>query len=66
MNNFLEEAKLAKHKVLTGKSALVVQKDGRRIQYNPANLTELERYIETLEAEASGKTFRRGPARVSF
>lgn len=66
MNNYLEELKLARLKLLSGKSALVVQKDGRRIQYNPTNLADLERYIGTLEAEASGKTFRQGPARVSF
>ncbi len=66
MSNFLEEAKLARHKLLTGKSAEVIQKDGRRVQYTPANLSDLERYIATLEGEADGKTFRRGPARVQF
>ena len=64
--NLLEEARLTRHKVMTGKSAEVIQKDGRKVQYTPASLPDLERYIATLEGEVSGKTFRRGPAGVRF
>lgn len=64
--NLLDEARLARHKLMTGKSAEVVQKDGRKVQYTPASLPDLERYIATLEGETTGRSFRRGPAGVSF
>lgn len=64
--SYLEEARQVRHQLMIGKSVSVVQKDGRRIQYTPANLPELERYIEALESASAGKSFRRGPARVRF
>jgi len=55
----LEEAKAALHKLMIGQSVKVLQKDGRRIEYTPAQKTELQLYIRSLESNG-----RRGPAGI--
>ncbi|MET4696956.1 phage head-tail joining protein [Endozoicomonas lisbonensis] len=62
----LQEARDALHKLILGKAVSVIQKDGRKVDYTPANRADLEDYIKLLEAETSGQRFRRGPARVIF
>jgi hypothetical protein len=45
---FLAAAKQALQKVILGQSVRVIQKDGRRIEYTPAMIPDLERYIRSL------------------
>ena len=59
--NLLENLKLALSKVVTGTSVRVIQKDGRRVEYNPANETSLRSEIKSLESKL-GLGGRRGPA----
>ncbi|MEG9862945.1 MAG: gpW family head-tail joining protein [Flavobacteriales bacterium] len=66
MDEFIKEARDARHKLVLGKSALVVQRDGRRVQYTPASLPSLDRYIAKLESEAGNKKFTRHATRVQF
>lgn len=54
----LAEAKDALHKLNLGKAVRVIQKDGRRIEYTPADRRSLEIYIQSLEGT------RRGPAGI--
>lgn len=55
----LDQARNARHQIITGTKAVKVQKDGRSVEYNQANLYQLERYIQQLEAELEGGSVRR-------
>ena len=59
----LDEARAALHSLITGKRAVKVQKDGRMVEYTPANRRDLEQYTNQLEIEL-GQSNRRRPARV--
>ncbi|MDL1992975.1 gpW family head-tail joining protein [Vibrio parahaemolyticus] len=59
----LEQLRLAYQNLLIGKSARVIQKDGRRVEYSPADKQSLLNEIQRLESSA-GQSRRRGPAGV--
>ncbi|PPC77929.1 phage tail protein [Pokkaliibacter plantistimulans] len=59
----LIEARDALHKLRTGRQAVRVQKDGRLVEYAPADRKDLEKYVQQLEQELSGGRGRR-PAGV--
>lgn len=59
----LEQLRLAYQNLLMGKSARVIQKDGRRVEYSPADKQSLLNEIQRLESSA-GQSRRRGPAGV--
>lgn len=59
----LDEARAALHKLLTGRSAVKLQMNGRNVEYTPADRSALERYIKQLEVEL-GTINQRRPARV--
>lgn len=46
----LEEARAARHKILTGTKAVKIQRGDRQVEYNPTNLPALESYIAELES----------------
>ncbi|EON88803.1 gpW [Plesiomonas shigelloides] len=54
-------ARKALHDLMTGKRVTSVQKEGRRVEFTAANVSELKRYIAELEAQ-SGMSRRRRPA----
>ncbi len=57
----LRAAKQAYHDLMTGKSTrVVVDSDGSRVEYGPANVDRLRAYVAELEAQvASGATTSR-------
>lgn len=61
----LDSAREAYHNLITGRMArVVVDQNGERVEFTPANATRLQAYIQTLEAEcraaaSGGRT--RGP-----
>ena len=55
----LDEARSAYHALLTGKAVVSIQKNGRKVDYTPANRAELQRYISQLESELSYQQRRR-------
>lgn len=57
----LESARKALHDLLMGKRVASIQKDGRRVEYTSASVSDLRRYISDLEAEL-GLSSRRRPA----
>lgn len=59
----LASLKTAYSNLLMGKSARVIQKDGRRVEYSAADKDSLRAEIARLEATL-GQTRRRGPAGV--
>ncbi|HCE4720330.1 TPA: phage tail protein [Vibrio parahaemolyticus] len=59
----LEQLRLAYQNLLMGKSARVIQKDGRRVEYSPADKQSLLNEIQRLES-CAGQSRRRGPAGV--
>ena len=59
----LNEAKAALHKLRIGKSVVSVKKDGREIQYGPADEAKLAGYVSQLELAVSPDKPRRRPAR---
>ncbi|MEH6553975.1 gpW family head-tail joining protein [Pseudoalteromonas tetraodonis] len=59
----LAEMKTAYSNLLMGKSVRVMQKDGRRVEFSPANINKLKSAITELE-NALGSSNRRGPAGV--
>lgn len=60
----LQEARTAYHKLLTGKAVVKLQKDGREVEYTPADRAMLQKYIIDLEMSLGESTRRRGPAGV--
>ncbi|TLX65080.1 phage tail protein [Stutzerimonas nosocomialis] len=61
----LHEARNALHLLLTGQSMVSIQRDGKRVEFSPANRRDLEQYINQLEGQLGvGAPRRRGPARV--
>ena len=57
------EAEQALHQLVIGQKAVKVQKDGRMVEYRPANAGELKQYIQQLK-QALSKTTGRRPAGV--
>ncbi|WP_271273816.1 phage head-tail joining protein [Aliamphritea hakodatensis] len=55
----LNEALAAKHQLLMGKRAVKIQKDGRMVEYTPASLADLERYILHLQQQLGQVSLRR-------
>lgn len=55
----LDEARAAKHALLTGRKAVKVQKDGRSVEYTPTDLPSLEKYIQSLEIQLGQTKVRR-------
>jgi len=61
----LNEARIALHQLLTGQAMVSITRDGKKVDFSPANRGDLERYIAQLHAQVSGAApLRRGPARV--
>lgn len=61
----LNEARQALHQLLTGQAMVSIQRDGKRVDFTPANRRDLENYINQLEGQLGvGAPRRRGPARV--
>lgn len=51
----LVEAEQARHEILTGQSvSRFIDQNGESVQYNKANLSQLEEYIAELKAEIAG------------
>lgn len=55
----LVAAELALHKLMTGAQVVSVDVDGHRVQYTPADYTDLQKYIRELEYELGLGTPRR-------
>ena len=55
----LDEARAARHALVTGTKAVKVQKDGRSVEYTPASLPQLEKYIQYLETQLGVTRVRR-------
>lgn len=62
----LAEARIARHKLMTGTAVVRVNKDGLSVEYTRSNLIELNYYIEQLERVVEGSGRRRGPAGAIF
>lgn len=62
----LEEAQLAKHKLVTGTRVVKINKGGMSVEYTSANLYELNAYIAELELKVNGSQRRRAPVGFRF
>lgn len=66
----LQEAKDAKHKLITGKLARVfMDQNGERVEFNRTNIADLDNYIATLEAlvdPVSARSLYRKPIGFTF
>lgn len=58
----LDEALHALHQLNIGNSVVSIQKDGRRVEFRPADRAQLQAYISQLQAEVTGS----GPRRRAF
>ena len=61
---FLAELKKAYQQLVLGKQAKVIQKDGRRVEYNPSDRHVLKAEIDSLEMKLNNTSIRRRPARL--
>lgn len=57
----LADAKAARHALLTGKQMVRARYEGTDVQFTPADLPALERYIARLEAECGSPSGRGEP-----
>ncbi len=55
----LEEARAALHQLRIGKQAVKVQRDGKMVEYSPANAGALDQYVKQLERELGIGAVRR-------
>lgn len=60
----IAEAETALHQLSIGKRVGKVTRDGKSVEYTPANRSDLERYLNGLRAQLTGT--RRRPMRVKF
>lgn len=51
---YLEEAKAARHKLLTGTARVEVRTEEGTVKYNVADLARLDDYISRLQREVNG------------
>ena len=62
----LQQAKAAYHDLLTGQAVVVlVDQNGERVEYRPANVNQLRSYIRDLEGRL-GTATPIGPMRLVF
>ena len=67
IRSLLQEAQSAYHEIQTGNKPVKVERNGRMVEFNKANLQTLRLYIQDLQASLSVSDGRgRSPARVSF
>ncbi|HHA1934309.1 TPA: phage head-tail joining protein [Enterobacter ludwigii] len=59
----LDGARAALYDLMTGKRVATVQKDGRRVEFTAASVSDLKKYISDLEVQLGNTQRRRGPAR---
>lgn len=65
LQNELDEARAALHRLITGTSTVSIQRDGKRVEFKPADRADLVAYIDRLEqSSGQGLGRRRGPAGV--
>ncbi|WP_028302627.1 phage head-tail joining protein [Oceanospirillum beijerinckii] len=55
----LDEARAALHALSIGKGVASIQKDGRKVDYTPANVGSLRAYIRELESVLASSQRRR-------
>lgn len=55
----LEEAWAALHRLRIGKQVVKLQREGRMVEYSPANAAALEQYVKQLEQELGIGSMRR-------
>lgn len=61
----LLDAEIEYHALITGvKARVVVDQNGERVEFTPANAGRLAQYIESLKAQMRGGS--RGPMKVFF
>ncbi|GAA03221.1 gpW family head-tail joining protein [Photobacterium leiognathi] len=60
----LKEAEEAYHNLQTGQMAVSINKDGRQVEFNRANIDKLKQYIEDLRTQLGLMGRRRRPAGV--
>lgn len=63
----LDQAKDARHKLVTGRLARVfMDQNGERVEYTATRLSDLDKYIAQLEAQVAGTTSARKPLGFLF
>lgn len=64
--DLLAEAQRAQHALVTGQAPrVVVDQNGERVEFTPANMAELNKYINSLQAKIAGTRSNR-PMGVYF
>lgn len=62
----LDNARAARHELMTGKRVASIQKNGRAVTFTSASLTELNNYIAELESALGVRSRRGRPATFSL
>jgi len=61
----IDDAKAKYHALVVGTSPrVIVDQNGERVEYTPANANRLKAYIQALEDELAGRSTRGGPMKV--
>ena len=68
IQSLLLSAQEAYHSLITGTKAVTIERNGRKVTYNQANIQQLRLYIQDLQASISTTTMGRSrtPARMVF
>lgn len=67
LQEMLQQAESAYHKLQTGSMAVSIQKGDRKVDFNRANIHELRAYIDDLRSQLGiGLVRRRRPAGVGM
>lgn len=67
LQEMLQQAESAYHKLQTGSMAVSIQKGDRKVDFNRANIHELRAYIDDLRSQLGiGSVRRRRPAGVGM
>ena len=67
LGELLKEAQEAHHALITGSQAVIVERDGRKVTFTPANIQNLRLYIKDLQGSLAVSNGRgRSPAGMNF
>jgi len=67
LQEMLQQAESAYHKLQTGSMAVSIEKGDRKVEFNRANIYELRAYIDDLRSQLGiGSVRRRRPAGVGM
>ena len=66
LTTFLNEAQTALHELITGKKAVSIERNGRKVTFTQSTIHDLKLYIQEIQSYLNISGQRGTPARFTF